>query len=55
MSKKWYVVHAYSGYEKNVSRALKERIDLSPHGEFFGEICRPQWKFRNFFSDSDNG
>ncbi|MEE2784768.1 MAG: transcription termination/antitermination protein NusG [Pseudomonadota bacterium] len=41
MSKKWYVVHAYSGYEKNVSRALKERIDLSPHGEFFGEILVP--------------
>ena len=26
MSKKWYVVHAYSGFEKSVQRALTERI-----------------------------
>ena len=26
MSKKWYVVHAYSGFEKSVQRALLERI-----------------------------
>ena len=26
MSKKWYVVHAYSGFEKNVARALGERV-----------------------------
>ncbi len=41
MSKKWYVVHAYSGYEKNVLRALKERIALSNLEEFFGEIMVP--------------
>ena len=41
MSKKWYVVHAYSGFEKNVSRALQERIDLSTLQEFFGEIMVP--------------
>ena len=27
MSMKWYVVHAYSGYEKSVQRALKDRIE----------------------------
>jgi hypothetical protein len=26
MSKRWYVVHAYSGFEKSVQRALIERI-----------------------------
>ena len=26
MSKKWYVVHAYSGFEKSVQRALLDRI-----------------------------
>ena len=25
---RWYVVHAYSGFEKQVMRALHERIDL---------------------------
>ena len=26
MSKKWYVVHAYSGFEKTVQRTLLDRI-----------------------------
>ncbi len=26
-NKRWYVVHAYSGMEKSVMRALKERIE----------------------------
>jgi len=26
-SKRWYVVHAYSGFEKSVSRALEDRIN----------------------------
>ena len=25
--KRWYVVHAYSGMEKSVQRALQERIE----------------------------
>ncbi|MCZ6644357.1 MAG: transcription termination/antitermination protein NusG [Gammaproteobacteria bacterium] len=41
MSKKWYVVHAYSGFEKKVSRALQERIELSALQDFFGEIMVP--------------
>ena len=41
MSKKWYVVHAYSGYEKSVARALKERISLSDQQDYFGEILVP--------------
>ena len=41
MSKHWYVVHAYSGYEKHVMRSLQERIDLSNTGDKFGEVIVP--------------
>ncbi len=41
MAKKWYVVHAYSGFEKNVARALRERVALSALGDYFGEILVP--------------
>jgi transcriptional antiterminator NusG len=41
MSQRWYVVHAYSGFEKNVARALKERVELSKVKEFFSEILVP--------------
>ena len=29
MSKKWYVVHAYSGFEKSVQRTLLEQVLLA--------------------------
>ena len=41
MSKRWYVVHAYSGFEKQVMRALQERIELSSFSEKFGEVIVP--------------
>ena len=41
MSKRWYVVHAYSGFEKAVMRALKERVVLANLSDFFGEILVP--------------
>lgn len=41
MSKRWYVVHAYSGYEKKVALALQERIELAGMGEQFGEVLVP--------------
>ena len=40
-SKKWYVVHAYSGFEKTVARTLKERIERSGMQDQFGEILVP--------------
>jgi transcriptional antiterminator NusG len=40
-SRKWYVVHAYSGFEKNVARTLKERVELSSLKDYFGEILVP--------------
>ena len=41
MSKRWYVVHAYSGFEKKVKQALMERIELNGLQEYFGEILVP--------------
>ena len=37
----WYVVHAYSGFEKSVMRALKERIERAGMQDSFGEILVP--------------
>lgn len=41
MAKRWYVVHAYSGYEKKVMAALKERIALAGMEDLFGEVLVP--------------
>lgn len=39
--KRWYVIHAYSGYENYVVRTLKERIELKGLQDKFGEIIVP--------------
>lgn len=39
--KRWYVVHAYSGFEKFVMQALQERIRVEGLEEKFGEIMVP--------------
>ncbi len=41
MSKRWYVIHAYSGYEKQVMRSLQERIALAGMEDQFGDILVP--------------
>ena len=41
MSKRWYVVHAYSGFEKSVQRTLLDRIKRSEIAEQFGQILVP--------------
>ena len=41
MAKRWYVVHAYSGYEKQVMRSLVERVRLYGMEDLFGEILVP--------------
>lgn len=41
MTKRWYVVHAYSGFEKKVKAAIEERIELYGQQEYFGEILVP--------------
>jgi transcriptional antiterminator NusG len=40
-TKRWYVVHAFSGMEKSVARALQERIDRAGMQERFGQILVP--------------
>tara|TARA_Y100000590_G_scaffold46631_1_gene49406 strand:+ start:2890 stop:3423 length:534 start_codon:yes stop_codon:yes gene_type:complete len=41
MSKQWYVIHAYSGYENKVREALLERIERFDMDESFEEIMVP--------------
>jgi len=41
MSKRWYVVHAYSGFEGHVKRSLLERIERANVEDAFGEILVP--------------
>jgi len=41
MSKRWYVVQAFSGYEKSVMRSLLEQIALHGMEERFGDILVP--------------
>lgn len=41
MSKRWYVVHAYSGFEAKVKASLQEHIRLAGMEDKFGEILIP--------------
>jgi transcriptional antiterminator NusG len=41
MAKRWYVVHAYSGFENQVRKSLQERIRRAGMEEQFGEILVP--------------
>ena len=41
MSLRWYVVHAYSGFEAQVKRSLAERIKLHEMEDHFGEVLVP--------------
>ncbi len=41
MAKRWYVVHAYSGFESQVKRSLQERIKRAGMEDLFGEILVP--------------
>ncbi len=38
---RWYVVHAYSGFEKSVARNLIERVERAGMKDRFGEILVP--------------
>jgi transcriptional antiterminator NusG len=41
MTKRWYVVHTYSQFEKSVQRALLERIAREGMDDLFGQILVP--------------
>ncbi len=41
MAKRWYVIHAYSGFEAHVQRSLAERITRMGMEDYFGEVLVP--------------
>ena len=41
MTKRWYIVHAYSNFEHKVKNSLEERIKLAGLEDRFGEILVP--------------
>ncbi len=38
---RWYIIQAFSGYEKQVQRSLIERIKRSDFSEMFGDVLVP--------------
>jgi len=40
-NKRWYVVHAYSGFEKSVAQLLRERIARAEMEDRFGQVLVP--------------
>jgi transcriptional antiterminator NusG len=41
VQKRWYVVHAYSGFEKSVAQALRDRIVRMGMQDRFGDVLVP--------------
>lgn len=41
MTMRWYVVHAYSGFEAQVKKILQSRAAASPFKDLFGQILVP--------------
>jgi transcriptional antiterminator NusG len=41
VAKRWYVIHAFSGFEGHVQRSLQERIKRAGMEEYFGDILVP--------------
>jgi transcriptional antiterminator NusG len=41
MAKRWYVVHAYSGFEQQVRRSLEERVKRMGMEDKFGDVLVP--------------
>jgi len=41
VDKRWYVVHAYSGFEKSVAQALRDRIVRTGMQDRFGDVLVP--------------
>jgi transcriptional antiterminator NusG len=39
--KRWYVVHAFSGFEKHVAKAIREHVQRAGMEDKFGEILVP--------------
>ena len=41
MSKKWFVIHTYSGFERKVKLSIEEQFGYSNFSENFGEVVIP--------------
>jgi transcriptional antiterminator NusG len=41
MAKRWYIVHAYSNFEKKVAEAIKERAKAAGIDHLFEEVLVP--------------
>jgi transcriptional antiterminator NusG len=41
VAKRWYVVHAYSGFEHQVARTLRERVARAGMQDKFGDVLVP--------------
>lgn len=41
MSKRWYIVHAYSNFEKKVAESIRDRADLLNLADKFDEVLVP--------------
>lgn len=41
MAQRWYVVHAYSGYENKVKKGIEEHIERAALSDSFGKILVP--------------
>ena len=44
MAKRWYIVHAYSNFEKKVAESIREQAQVRGLGELFEEILVPTEK-----------
>lgn len=44
MAKRWYIVHAYSNFERKVADAIREKADATGLGDKFDEILVPTEK-----------
>ena len=41
MSKRWYVIHVYSGFEKKVAQAIREQIEQKGLQDYFEDVSVP--------------
>ena len=41
MAQRWYIVHAYTNFERKVAEAIKERAKAAGLDELFGQIIVP--------------